>query len=77
MHIHNLIFVLFTECLLHVLALTAPSSCHFSKPPACYKVVTMDELQSRAITTKQYIFKNNYKQPYNKQTFFISDKNSP
>jgi hypothetical protein len=51
------------------------SSYHFSKPSAYCKVVTMVELQSRAITTRQYWF-NTYEQPYNKQMVLRSDKRS-
>jgi hypothetical protein len=48
---------------------------HFSKPSAYCKVVTMAELQSRAITTRQYCFKN-YEQSYKKQMVLRSDKRS-
>jgi len=51
------------------------NSYHFSKPSAYCKVVTMVELQSRAIPIRQYCF-NNYEQPYNKQMVMRSDKRS-
>ena len=47
---HVQLNILFTKCMLHVSALTGPSSgrtlYHFSKPSAYCKVVTVAELQS-------------------------------
>jgi len=51
MHEYNCIYVLFNKFLQNVVAL-------ISQPYAYCKVVTTNELQSSAITTKQYCFSN-------------------
>jgi hypothetical protein len=54
MHMHNSIFVSFTKYLLHVSALTAPSS-----------AFTMDDGAVRAETCSRYLVNNTNIQMYN------------